>query len=90
MKELEILNELERVSPPPFLFTRIQAKLSSEVVNPMPKSWVYGLAASLMLLLMLNFQTIQKNIYSEKSTVDSTESLSQSLNLSESIQLYHD
>lgn len=59
--ELEILDKIQRVDAPPFLFTRIESKIN-EVIEPVYSlKLITSMSFALLLLAFINFGSIQKN-----------------------------
>lgn len=50
----EILKRIGRVDPPPFLFTRIEARIAATVAGSMPIGRAVTLLCGLAVVLMLN------------------------------------
>ena len=57
----ELLQNIEQVEAPAFLFTKIQARISQELEEFVPVKYVWAAAFSLMVLLVLNVWTIQES-----------------------------
>jgi hypothetical protein len=56
MDELELLGRLERVEPPPFLFTRIVARLHHE---SLPRKWVLAAALAACAIIAVNMLALR-------------------------------
>ena len=52
--ELDGLNRISRVDAPPFLYTRIRARIDLLAEAPAPVQWVRAFAAAALLVLLLN------------------------------------
>lgn len=65
----EMLENIERVEAPMFLFTKIQAKINEELEPSIPLKYVWATACSLMILLMLNVWTIQNSSFETKDNI---------------------
>ena len=57
---LQPLDGIQNVEAPPFLFTRIQQRISEEKYGRVSAKSAYAIFASLILLLILNFYAITK------------------------------
>ena len=55
----EMLQNIEKVEAPMFLFTKIQARIGQQLEESVPVKYVWATAFSLMILLVLNVWTIQ-------------------------------
>jgi hypothetical protein len=55
---LEQLGRVERIDPPPFLFTRIEARLAQYVA--VPRGRLVAVACGLTLLLLLNVAVLAR------------------------------
>jgi hypothetical protein len=65
----EMLQNIERVEAPMFLFTRIQARISQQLEEHVPVKYVYAAAFSLMVLLVLNVWTMQESTIQTKDNI---------------------
>ena len=88
MNELELLGRIQPVDPPPFLLTRIEARISAERVERMPASWGIGLALGMLLLVTVNSVAYQNRTGNKSSASSDVEQLAGDLSLSPSEQLY--
>lgn len=59
MEPTDLFKKVQKVEAPPFLLTRIQARLNALETLPAPASWQFVGATVLVLLLWLNFNTLQ-------------------------------
>lgn len=55
MKDLELLKKVQKVEAPPFLLTRVRAKIRAEERERLPAAWLWSGALAFGLLLWLNF-----------------------------------
>ncbi|MEQ1746309.1 MAG: hypothetical protein ABMA02_12850 [Saprospiraceae bacterium] len=54
-KKIEQLRRVQKVDAPPYLLTRVRAKIRSEAIaEHLPHSWWWAGAAAFVLLLLLN------------------------------------
>jgi hypothetical protein len=58
MDPLKLLQKVEKVEAPPFLMTRIQAKIRAAVTEQAPVSWQWAGATALLLMFWLNFNAV--------------------------------
>lgn len=72
---LNPLQSLTKVDPPPFLLTKIQAKLERERKEVMPIKYVWTLGLSFLLILLLNLMTVRFNYSTKHKSADLIESL---------------
>ena len=86
---LEQLRKVQKVSAPPFLLTRINAKIAAQQVEQLPRSWKWAGALAFGLMLLLNVGAMQMNQQTGGSQ-DTIETLADGLQLSSSNQLYHE
>lgn len=84
-QRLELLQQLQKVDAPEFLFTRISQQIASQSGYnfPMTLSWVFS--ASLLLLVALNVLTLTRKI-SETPTPN----IAQMMNLAPDNSIYHE
>lgn len=68
--ELDILNRIQKVDAPPFLYTRILNRIQNKAKETVPVKWAMAAAASLAVLITINVSVIQ---YSKESTTDLSE-----------------
>lgn len=84
----ELLSNVGRVDPPPFLFTRIEARIVARNEERPSRSWVLATGMAIAFLLTVNSYFLL-NGSNEMSTV-AIEQLASSLDLTAANQLYHD
>ena len=85
MKKLELLKKIRPVEAPPFLFTRIQAKIRSTEAERLPASWRWAGRLAFVLLLVLNVFAFKTG----KTPLSvPAEQLNQSMQLANLNQLY--
>lgn len=56
----DLLKRVARVDPPPFLFTRIEARLASGALMRVPRARLVAVACGLALLLLANVSVIMR------------------------------
>ena len=56
---LELLTHVRAVDPPPFLFTRIEARLDEQRAAIAPRTWITAAIALAALLLVLNVLAVR-------------------------------
>lgn len=56
--KLDALKKVQKVEAPPFLWTRIQARLRQSDVERLPRSWQWAGALAFGMLLLLNWRVI--------------------------------
>lgn len=59
---IDRLARVQRVEPPPFLYTRIQAKLATAARDRVPRGWVAVVIPLGLLLLMLNLGALRTGL----------------------------
>lgn len=64
-----MLQNIEQVEAPIFLFTKIQARISQELEALIPVKYVWAAAFSLMILLVLNVWTMQEATIQTKDNI---------------------
>ncbi len=87
--ELEILQRIERVAPPSYLFTRISAKLDAHGEQCAPLTWKLAFAAVIALVASMNVFLLNSEL---KSNITESErsSFIEEAGLIKNNQLYHD
>lgn len=88
MKELDILYKIEKMVPPPYLYTRIAARLQ-EGTELVSKNWLIFSYACIGLLLSANVTLFSGAITNSPNTTD-TAAVTNDLNLYPSNQFYYD
>lgn len=64
-----MLQSIEQVEAPMFLFTKIQARISQQLEASIPVRYVWAAVFSLMILLVLNVWTMQDATIQTKDNV---------------------
>ena len=85
---IELLDRVEGVDPPPFLFTRIEARINALTAERPSRAWVASMVTAVLLILFVNtFALVQGNAGGEEVH---TERIANSMGLKASNQLYHE
>jgi len=84
----ELLSNVGRVDTPPFLFTRIEARVALQNEESPSRSWVLATGMTLALLFTMNTYFLLNS--SKENLNGPIEKLAGSLELNASNQLYHD
>ena len=85
--EFELLRKVEKVDAPPFLLTRIQAKINALEADKMPFSWQLSGVFAIGLTLIINFTALQNFLNRPSNTLDG---VANSMQLNPNLQLYAD
>jgi len=64
-----LLQKIEKVEAPMFLFTKIQARINKELEASIPIKYVWAAVFSLMILLVLNVWTMQEATVQSKDNI---------------------
>ncbi len=80
---IDLLNSIQKVDPPPFLLTRIEARL--ERVLPAPRFWVLGSVLALCAIVAVNVLVLRGQLSAVRENVAS---LVEGMGLDNSNQLY--
>lgn len=83
---MEQLKQVKKVDAPPFLWTRIQAKIRANAAEKAPLSWNWAGALALSALLALNISLFAGT--GKSSGIDRTQFLAEGLKLQAKNQLY--
>ena len=83
----ELLGSVERVDAPPFLFTRIEARIAARQEERPSRSWVLATSMAMVMLLAVNSYVLFSGSGNEKAGV---ERIADGMNMGASNQLYHD
>jgi hypothetical protein len=82
--ELDILNRIQKVDAPPFLYTRILNRIQNKAKETVPVKWAIAAATCLVVLLIVNISVIQQS--KQSNTTD----LSEVFSLQTSNSLYNE
>lgn len=81
--QLDILNNIQTVDTPPFLFTRIQTKIEQQLTERVSKKQAVVYLAGIVIIVAINMLALSSN--KENST---SSDLLTKMNISPSNQLY--
>ncbi len=87
MEKFDLLKKVRKVDAPPFLLTRIQARIRRNEAERPPASWQWAGSLAFGLLLLLNALAIKQPATPSGSS-DPSESLVQNFQLDQTNQLY--
>lgn len=87
--ELEALKKINRVEAPPFLFTRIEAKIEAVEAQTVSINWVVGASLAFSLLLAVNILLIQ-NKFSGSSEQTQFQTYIEDMNLDATNESYYE
>ena len=87
---IDRLGSVERVDPPPFLFTRIEARIAARTAALVPHGRMVLVGLSLSMLLVANAAMFWRNATSHATTQDPMDNVVSVMGLNASNQLYHD
>lgn len=73
--ELDILNRIQKVEAPPFLYTRILSRVQNKVKETVSVKWVVAAAACLVVVLTINITVIQSGKTNSKTDLTEVFSL---------------
>lgn len=85
MEQLELLKKVGRVDAPPFLLTRIQAKIRLGEAERLPLSWGWASGLAFGLLLLVNVLAVGRS-----NEAAPTKSLAEQLQMNQNDQFYAD
>ncbi len=88
LNELELLGRIQKVAPPPFLLTRIEARIAASRAERLPTGWAVSLAFSLLVLLTANTVAYQRSQGAGSHAGNDIQQLAGDLSLSPSEQFY--
>lgn len=83
--KLDALKKVQKVEAPPFLWTRIQARIRQSDMERLPRSWQWAGALAFGILLLLNWRVIAT---SGRTTPAPVATLAAGIQLQPSNQLY--
>ncbi len=86
---LELLKKVKKLEAPPFLLTRINAKIKAIQVEQLPSSWKWAGALAFGLMFCLNIFGL-KTGHQTTSNHSGVETLADGLQMSNFNQLYHE
>lgn len=85
---MELLHSVERVDPPPFLLTRIEARVAERRRSMMPRTWSVAAGALAVVLVVLNVFAFERSVDKVPGDQAALQDLSATFGLSTSNQLY--
>jgi len=86
--KLDLLQQVQKVEAPPFLYTRILQRISNFQEAPAPVQWRFAFITAGILLLVLNISILLSS--KQKTENNNIETVVSSMNLSTSNELYHE
>ncbi len=69
--QLDILNKIEKVDAPHFLYTRILSRIQNKVKETVPLNWAIAAGTCMIFLIMININVIKLN--KQEKTTDLTD-----------------
>jgi len=88
MKELEVLEKVNRVEAPPFLFTRIEARIQAQLNEQLPIRWVWVSISTVLLLFVVNTLILRDSTQLSETSNSSAQHISEEMGMQTSNQLY--
>ena len=88
MKELEVLEKVNRVEAPPFLFTRIEARIQAQLNEQLPIRWVWVSISTVLLLVVVNTLILRDSTQLSETSNSSVQHISEEMGMQTSNQLY--
>lgn len=88
MKELEVLEKVNRVEAPPFLFTRIEARIQAQLNEQLPIRWVWVSISTVLLLVVVNTLILRDSTQLSETSNGSIQHISEEMGMQTSNQLY--
>lgn len=88
-QNIEQLKKVRKVDAPPFLLTRIHAKIRASKVEQLPLSWRWAGGLAFGLMLCLNLLAVKMN-HQATGQPDGIEALADGLQMTNANQLYHE
>ncbi|MBP6313202.1 MAG: hypothetical protein WAR83_01620 [Flavobacteriales bacterium] len=89
-KAIDLLQRIEKLDPPPFLRTRIDARIETSTAETPTRSWVLAGITTMALVLLINTVTLFGNRTTSNSSNDPLSELSRGMGMATSNQLYHE
>lgn len=72
----DILNKIQKVDAPPFLYTRILSRIQNKVQETVPVKWAVVAAACLLTLIVINISVISKTTTVQNNSSELSEAFS--------------
>jgi hypothetical protein len=85
---IQQLARVKRLEPPPFLFTRIEARLATAGQERVPRSWMVASVSLAILLVLLNVSVLRGWSIGRDAAVGADARLMESMGLEPANQLY--
>ena len=86
--EIELVQQVNRVDIPPFLFTRIQARIEAQLNEQLPISWVWVSLSTLLLLIVVNTLILRDTTPLPEASNSGINHISEEMGMQTSNQLY--
>ncbi|MCB0706440.1 MAG: hypothetical protein KDC34_14085 [Saprospiraceae bacterium] len=86
---IDLLKKIEKVSAPPFLFTRIEARINQQPEDRIPIKWAYAMSLGLAVLFCFNLLLIRSDFRKSKKA-ESLQIVVEEMDLHHSNQLYYE
>lgn len=87
--DIEQLKRVKKVAAPPFLLTRIQAKIEENNMEHLAPQWKWAGVLAIALMLFMNIFVV--NLEQQNNTQsEAMEMISEGMGLFQSNQLYHE
>ena len=87
-KAIDLLQHIDKVDPPPFLRTRVEARIEATIAETPTRSWVLAGVTTMALVLLVNTVTLFGNRTTRNS--DPVAELSRGMGMSTLHQLYYE
>ena len=86
--EIELVQQVNRVDIPPFLFTRIQSRIEAQLNEQLPIRWVWFSLSTLLLLIVVNTLILHDTTPLSEASNSSGHHISREMGMQTSNQLY--
>ena len=90
LNELELLQQVKRVDTPPFLRTRIDARILQASEDSLSNGWVWSFAATVALLIVVNSMVFLSGTEDSSTSDTGAYTITQGMGINVSNQLYND
>jgi len=87
-KKLDLLKKIQREEAPPFLYTRIMARIDARIYQPAPITWKLAFVAVFTVIIAVNVSVFFKPSYSQNN--HNLDGVVSAMELSNTNELYHD
>ncbi|MBD80995.1 MAG: hypothetical protein CL840_18905 [Crocinitomicaceae bacterium] len=85
----QLLGKIEKVDAPPFLLTRIEARLE-QTQELLPRRWSVAYLSLAVVVVLFNVYVIVQNNDNRSSVTEGATELASSLNMNTSNQIYYE